>query len=128
LLTEVARQCVVKATLTGDLGHRRQEVIAEILDQHDDPLRYLIYLLGDPASDYLYAELGGADRDGTAGQGAAWTSSEPALLELLVRAVGQNSEALERVKQALPDIEGRLPQEFSELWSVVWQAHQEMRV
>lgn len=125
---KMTRRCMIKATLVGDLESRRQQVVRQILLKKQDAIRYLVFLLGDPEYDLLLAELAGLYRHvPSEPSGGGWAEADPAILEALVRAVGRDSGALERVNKALPDIAGELPTEFGPLWDVVWRAHQELR-
>lgn len=126
---QVARKCVIEAELHGDVGTRRQDVLREVLRSKDDVLRYLVFLLGDPA----YDMLGAAD---TEYGGRGWDRLgaprvDVALLEPLVRAAGRDDEALRRVASlvrelsTLQDGDELLPNGFEELWRIVWEVHQE---
>ena len=126
----VVRRCLVKAELRGDVGDRRSEALASVLRTPQDVLRYLVFLLGDPAYDALAAELAGAEG------AAAWGDSrgasfDVALFEPMVRATGRNEEALARIASTVADIKASpagadlLPDGFEELWDVVWQVHTE---
>lgn len=127
------RRCVVKATLTGDVGDRRRNAISTVLKNRRDVLRYLIFLLGDPASDALAAELSGATAEGDGSGSSASASADIALFEPLVRAVGRDEAALARVARAVDQIRQSdvsndlLPDGFDELWRVVWAVHKEVR-
>lgn len=130
----VTRSCVVKASLTGAVDGRRKDAVFSILRSKEDVLRYLVFLLGDPSYDALFAQLAGVD--GERFQGAdrpALTSADVALFEPLVRATGRDEDALARVAsliedlRALPNGDDLVPDGFEELWDVVWQVHQEHR-
>lgn len=128
------RRCVLKAALTGAVGGRRQDAIFSILKSKEDVLRYLVFLLGDPAYDALFAQMAGLDDQRFAGADRpGFGNVEVALFEPLVRAVGQDEDALARVASLIEDIRQLpngnelVPDGFDELWDVVWQVHQEKR-
>ena len=128
----VTRRCVIKAALTGDVADRRRNAVASVLKSQRDVLRYLIFLLGDPAYDALLAELSGADSVAWGG-GARGSNDDVALFEPLVRAVGRDDAALARIAGAMAELRQAsgavdlMPEGFDELWDVVWSVHQERR-
>ena len=128
----ISRSCVLKATLAGDLDSRRQDAVFSILKSKDDVLRYLIFLLGDPGYETLFAALTGQDAERTWRDGHL-QRIDVALFEPLVRAMGRDEDALARVAslveeiRTLPDGDQLVPDGFEELWNVVWQVHQEQR-
>lgn len=129
---KVTRRCVLKAELTGAVDGRRHDAVFSILRSKEDVLRYLVFLLGDPSYDALFAEVAGlgadrfADSDRPAG-----ANNDVALFEPLVRAAGRDQDALARVAslveeiRELPNGTELVPDGFEELWDVVWQVHQE---
>jgi hypothetical protein len=130
----VTRSCVVKASLTGAVDGRRQDAVFSILRSKEDVLRYLVFLLGDPSYDALFAQLAGVDGERFHGSDRpVLTSADVALFEPLVRATGRDEDALARVAsliedlRALPNGDELVPDGFEELWDVVWQVHQEHR-
>jgi len=132
--SRVTRTCVIKAALTGAVDGRRQEAVFSILHDQAAVLRYLVFLLGDPSYDAMFAELSGVDTEGFFGSDrTSLTSNDVALFEPLVRAMGRDEDALARVAsliedlRAHPDGDQRVPEGFEELWDVVWQVHQEQR-
>ena len=126
----MTRRCVLKAELTGAVDGRRHDAVFSILRSKEDVLRYLVFLLGDPSYDALFAEMAGmgtdrfADSDRSAG-----ATYDVALFEPLVRAAGRDQDALARVAslveeiRELPDGAELVPDGFEELWDVVWQVH-----
>jgi hypothetical protein len=126
------RSCVIKAELTGAVDSRRQDAVASVLRSKADVLRYLVFLLGDPSYDALFAQLAGADGPGWRDGGGS-VVEDIALLEPLVRATGRDEEALARVAslveelREMDDASRLVPDGFDELWDVVWQVHQEKR-
>ncbi len=130
----VTRSCVIKASLVGTVDGRRQDAVFSILRSKEDVLRYLVFLLGDPSYDALFAQLAGVDGERFHGADRpALTSADVALFEPLVRATGRDEDALARVAsliedlRALPNGDELVPDGFEELWDVVWQVHQEHR-
>lgn len=130
----VTRSCVIKASLVGAVDSRRQDAVFSILRSKEDVLRYLVFLLGDPSYDALFAQLAGVDGERFHGADRpALTSADVALFEPLVRATGRDEDALARVAsliedlRALPNGDELVPDGFEELWDVVWQVHQEHR-
>ncbi|WNM23528.1 phospholipase D family protein [Demequina capsici] len=127
----VTRRCVIKAELSGDVHDRRRNAVALVLRNQQDVLRYLVFLLGDPAYDALLAELAGVEGAGRWGHAAHGTNVEVALLEPLVRAVGRDEAALARIASAIDELRESdhardlIPEGFDELWQVVWTVHKE---
>jgi len=131
---KVTRRCVLKAALSGAIDGRRQDAVFSVLRSKEDVLRYLVFLLGDPSYDALFAQLAGVDSERFAGPGwPGLTSADVALFEPLVRATGRDEDALARVAslvedlRELPNGHQLVPDGFDELWDVVWQVHQERR-
>ena len=131
---KVTRRCVLKASLSGAIDGRRQDAVFSILRSKEDVLRYLVFLLGDPSYDALFAQLAGVDSARFAGSDRpGLTSADVALFEPLVRATGRDEDALARVAslveelRELPNGHELVPDGFDELWDVVWQVHQERR-
>lgn len=127
----VTRRCVLKAGLTGAVDSRRQDALASVLGSKADVLRYLVFLLGDPSYDALFAELAGADGDRFSMDASGRAAENVALFEPLVRASGRDEDALARVASLveelrdLPNGEELVPDGFEDLWDVIWQVHQE---
>ncbi|MBU8817852.1 hypothetical protein KL864_18295 [Mycolicibacterium goodii] len=131
---KIIRRCALKADLTGAVDGRRHDAVFSILQSKDDVLRYLVFLLGDPSHDALFAEIAGmgserfADADKPVRSG-----SDVALFEPLVRAAGRDQDALARVAslvdelRELPHGAELVPDGFDELWNVIWEVHQERR-
>lgn len=131
---KVTRRCVLKASLSGAIDGRRQDAVFSILRSKEDVLRYLVFLLGDPSYDALFAQLAGIGSERFAGSDRPGpTSADVALFEPLVRATGRDEDALARVAslvedlRELPNGHELVPDGFDELWDVVWQVHQERR-
>lgn len=133
-VARVTRSCVIKAELVGAVDGRRQDAVFSILRSKEDVLRYLVFLLGDPSYDALFAQLAGVDGETFHGSDRpVLTSADVALFEPLVRATGRDEDALARVASLIEDLrklpngDELVPDGFSELWDVVWQVHQESR-
>lgn len=129
---KATRRCALKAELTGAIDGRRQYAVFSILRGKEDVLRYLVFLLGDPSYDALFAEVAGLGADRFADSDKpAYANNDVALFEPLVRAAGRDQDALARVAslveeiRELPDGSELVPDGFDELWDVVWQVHQE---
>jgi hypothetical protein len=134
VVVRVTRRCVLKASLSGAVDGRRHDAVFSILRSKEDVLRYLVFLLGDPSYDALFAQLAGVDPARFVGSDRpALSSADVALLEPLVRATGRDEDALARVASLVEDLrdlpngDKLVPDGFDELWDVVWQVHQEPR-
>lgn len=124
------RTGVIKATLVGDVPGRRQDALRDVLRSQLDVLRYLIFLLGDPAYDQILDVLDGGDTE-------AWnldrgrTGPELALFEPLVRAAARDDGSLGRVAGIIADLRemengaALVPDGFEMIWAAVWQFHRE---
>jgi hypothetical protein len=106
--------------------------VFSVLRSKQDVLRYLVFLLGDPSYDALFAQLAGIDRERSGDDtkpGSA--ASAIALFEPLVRATGRDGDALVRIAslmdelRELPNGDELMPDGFDQLWTIVWQVHQE---
>lgn len=125
------RRCVITTQLIDTLDHdRRQQAMLDLLTSSDDVLRYLVYLLGDAQYGALLAQL--AESGSSTGVfGPPVGDPSLALLDPLVRAVGQDADSLERIGdvmrdlRAQPDGEHLIPEGFDALWDIVWTVHQE---
>lgn len=120
----VTRTSVIKADLRGDVGERRQSALRDVLRSATDVLRYLVFLLGDPASTVttdLESMLG--ERWGGPGYVGAWDRVN--IFEPLIRAAASGDRSVDRVASLLEELgadaanEELLPPEFAELWAVV---------
>ena len=126
----VTRRCLVKAELLGDTSWRQKEQTFEVLKDREGVLRYLMFLLGDPAAE-LADVTGSGQRSPGAGGGAA-SDFSPIVFERLVRATGRDSQALGRVAQLLseltehPDRDDIDLDDLFMLWDSVWTVHREV--
>jgi hypothetical protein len=120
---------IVKAQLIGDVPQRRQRVLRAVLRTKSDVLRYLVFLLGDPALESMFAASTG-NWEGRAGLPGG-TYDDVALFEPLVRAVVRGDESLDRVASLLMELqeteggEDLIPDGFTVLWDAVWEVHRE---
>ena len=127
----VTRRCVLKATLSGAVDGRRQDAVFSILRNKDDVLRYLVFLLGDPSYDALFAQLAGVNSERFDFNSTPGFAADIALFEPLVRATGRDEDALARVASLVEELRERpngaelVPEGFDELWDIVWQVHRE---
>jgi hypothetical protein len=132
-VARVRRACVVKAELLGDPTSRRRTILRDMLANERDIMRYLAYLLGDPAFDSLVKDLHG-QLSGDQGS-EAWRVSQGAddliVFEPLVRAAGRADGSLTRAHNLLTELrgdDGSIPHvsaEFEQLWSVIWASTEE---
>lgn len=131
---KATRRCVLKSSLTGEVDDRRQTAVFDILKSKSDVLRYLVFLLGDPSYDAMFAQLAGVDADSRgSSDGPALATTDVALFEPLVRATGRDEDALARVASLVADLrevdggQELVPDGFEGLWDVVWSVHEERR-
>jgi len=123
------RSCVVQAELIGDPPGRRDAIMARQVDTPEKFLRFLALLLSLGTAD-LAALMGGGG--GGAGAGA-WTSGPVGVFETLVRALGAKPSALDDLAplverlRSTNDGEHVLPDGFDELWTIVWDARNQLR-
>ena len=124
------RTGVIKATLVGDVPGRRQDALRDVLRTQLDVLRYLIFLLGDPAYDQFLNVLDGGENEGW-NLGRGRTGPELALFEPLVRAAARDDGSLGRVAGIIADLRemengaALVPDGFEMIWDAVWQFHRE---
>ncbi|QFG69245.1 phospholipase D family protein [Ornithinimicrobium pratense] len=124
---------VLKAELVDAPEERAAEVLRSYLGSEESLVRYLRFLLdeADAGSVWDDLELGDAQGDGAGARRP--TFEDLAILEPLLRAAADGSEALDRVQALLrdlgvrPDQPGVVPQEFLQLWQAVWDATREGR-
>lgn len=122
----VTRTSVIKAELRGDVGERRQSALRDVLRSATDVLRYLVFLLGDPATT-VTADLGPmpGERWGRTEYVGAWDRVN--IFEPLIRAAASGDRSVDRVASLLEELgadtahEELIPPEFAELWAVVDQ-------
>jgi hypothetical protein len=125
------RTAVLTVELIGDVVDRRQAALADVLRNRQDLLRYLIFLLGDPALDGSLDPPGGA-RSWQPG-GRFGDAAELALFEPLLKAIARGDDSLERIADLMADVNNLdgaadlIPEGFDDIWQVVWQVHREAR-
>ncbi|MDQ3987691.1 MAG: phospholipase D family protein [Actinomycetota bacterium] len=121
------RTAVVKATLFGDVAGRRHDALRDVLTNRTDVLRYLIFLLGDPA----YSALGQGTGENGGFQPDPAYAIDLALFEPLVRAVARNDDSLERIASVIRDLRAMkngdelVPGGFQNIWDAVWECYRE---
>ncbi len=117
--------------LIGAPDDRQEQVLRALLDNQQQTLRYLLFLLADsevPSADSaaLFQMQTPAD-----GQGRA-LSLPVDLFESLVRALYQDPARLDQVHKLYTDLQKTgdadlLPDGFEVIWQPVWQARQQLR-
>lgn len=119
----VRRSRVVKAELIGDVPERRLSALQDTLRNSDDVLRYLLFLLGDPAATGASAS---EQLRRTWGRSTGNAAIRSTIFEPLIRAVADGERSLDRVASFLDELEGAaddlVPSELEELWAVVNEA------
>lgn len=122
--------CILKADLIGAPENRATEVLRSYLGSEDAIVRYLRFLLADVDADLGLDDLdlpGPGERSATGPQ----NFEDLAILEPLLKAAANGSEALDRVQALLRDLgvdredRGVVPADFLELWESVWNAARE---
>ena len=119
--------CVLKADLLGAPEDRAAEVLRSYLGSEEAIVRYLRFLLDEVDAGIAWDEWEPVG-PGEAARGAAPTFEDLAILEPLLRAAADGSEALDRVHALLRDLRvdrddhGALPVEFLDMWEAVWSA------
>ena len=121
---------VLTADLSGDPPERRRDALASYLKSSEDVLRYLAFLLD--GIDLLGGGSGAEGVNGFFGAGSPGSRTDLVLFEPLVKALAAGSDALARIAalhddiSSLPQAGELLPTGWTELWSAVWSAHQQM--
>lgn len=124
---------VLKAELVGAPDDRAAEVLRSYLGSEESLVRYLRFLLDEADTGSLWDDLALGDGEGDGAVARRPTFEDLAILEPLLRAAADGSEALDRVQALLrdlgagPDQPGVVPEEFLQLWQGVWDAAQEVR-
>jgi hypothetical protein len=126
---QVTRSRALRATLVGDVPERRQNALRDIIRNSDDLLRYLVFLLGDPAMTMAAAHSAlGRGRWGAASSPGTW--NDIAIFEPLMRAVARGDDAVERIGSLIEELgedvgrDGLAPPELLALWDVVEQVRE----
>lgn len=121
---------VVRAELVNEPTDRSDLLLASLLANRRDVLRYILFLLADAGGGAPGGWLGDLQR--AVARGAGNTASDGALelplLETLVRTVSREPSKLASVRR-LVDALGRtddgralLPDGFAEVWPIIWEA------
>ena len=114
---------VVNADLVGAPPDRAENLLARLLRNRSDLIRYLLYLLTDAADGLAGLFEGLGDLVG-AKQERRPVLSEPALMESLLRTLATDPTRLTHVRKVLADLDkaGRtevLPEGLAELWEAI---------
>ncbi|MCK0114013.1 phospholipase D family protein [Ornithinimicrobium sp. F0845] len=119
---------VLKAELVGAPEDRASEVLRSYLGSEESIVRYLRFLLDDADVGSLWDDLRLSEADGTTHTRPPVTFEDLSILEPLLRAAADGSEALDRVEALLRDLginqdePGVVSAEFLALWQAVWEA------
>jgi hypothetical protein len=128
---DVAR-FVVTAQLQGAPTDRVERVLARLLRDRDDLLRYLQFLLADNSHGLLELLEGLGDSTTSRGHDRQLVFREPALMERLLSILATEPERLAHVDRLLRDLEaaGRVdelaPPGLRELWAVIDEVRREL--
>jgi hypothetical protein len=123
---------VVTAQLEGAPTDRVERVLARLLRDRDDLLRYLQFLLADSSDGLLELLEGLGETMSRRGQVQHRSFREPALMERLLAILASEPERLAHVDRLLRDLEaaGRVdelaPPGLRELWAVVDEVRREI--
>jgi hypothetical protein len=112
---------VVRAEMHGEPDGRRGRLIAQLLQDPDRLIRYLMLLLRDEIDDRFNNGDGGGPPPG--GGGASTLETLP-LVERFVRAASRKPETIGHIQQLFADLEntGVVPPGLRELWAEIWDA------
>lgn len=122
---------VLKAELVGAPEDRAAEVLRSYLGSEENIVRYLRFLLDEVEIGSVWDDLHLSDAEGEGPRGPFGTFEDLAILEPLLRAAADGSEALDRVEALLRDLgvrpeePGVVPEEFLSMWQAVWHAARE---
>lgn len=119
---------VLKAELVGAPEGRAAAVLRSYLGSEESIVRYLRFLLDDVDAGSIWDDMQLSEVDGSMPTRPPVTFEDLSILEPLLRAAADGSEALDRVEALLRDLgirqdePGVVPEEFLELWQAVWDA------
>lgn len=120
------RRFVVNASLIGAPEDRRERILASLLENAEDFLNYLRFLLADLED--AQGLLESLNLEGGAGE---WgRSSSSAVLEPLLRALNRDPSRLDHIARLITDLSKtpdgleRLPAGFNEVWEPIWKVRQ----
>lgn len=122
--------CILKAELLGGPEGRASEVLRSYLGSEEAIVRYLRFLLDEVDGGLEWGELDPLG-SGEPARTAAARFEDLAILEPLLRAAADGSDALDRVHALLRDLRvhkddnGVVPTDFLDLWEAVWSAARE---
>ncbi len=126
----LARRFVLNLALHGAPADRKERILRYLLRDQRQVLRFILYLLGDEASQEALPI--GATAQGPSGDQGAGAFGSPALFEQLVRALERSPGRLDEVHRVVSDLratpEGQklLPEAFEAVWEPIWAARQEL--
>jgi hypothetical protein len=119
---------VVNAELRGVPADRKERLLATLLRNREDLLRFLLMLLTDAG--FLTAVSG----DGSGVGQWSWTGSgSSTLMEPMVRALATNPSRLDDIAGLVGELartpEGiaALPDGWSDIWDPIWAARQDLK-
>ncbi|USQ75663.1 hypothetical protein [Ornithinimicrobium cryptoxanthini] len=122
---------VLKAELLDAPEGRASAVLRTYLGSEEAIVRYLRYLLDDVDAGSLWEDLHLPDGDDEARARPRMAFEDLSILEPLMRAASDGSEALDRVAALLRDLgvsedaPGVVPPQFLAMWQAIWQAARE---
>jgi hypothetical protein len=124
---------VLNLPLEGAPADRLERILREVIGSRGQLLRYLLFLLARQEDALLAGErLLHAEPEGKNGSGSLGGEELP-LLEELLRTLSRAPGQLDAVQRLIADLEktpeGRelLPPGFSDVWTPIWRARQEVR-
>jgi hypothetical protein len=124
---------VVRAELVGAPLDRPQRLLHSLFRDPARLSRFLELLLEPDPLRSVSDDLEGALEPRVAGRGNGRTPVEPALFEMLVRALCREPARLEQVKTLLDELgagtsgHALLSEDFQHIWTPIWQAYEQQR-
>ncbi len=122
-------QFVINAELVGAPEDRRQRILASLLKNREELLRFLLMLLSG------MGESGQLDEAALGGGKWAWAWSESsALFEPMVRALARDPSKIDEIDSIMQELaktqDGRsiLPEGWQDVWEPIRAAREELRV
>jgi len=124
------RRFVINARLVGAPADRKERMLASLLNNANDFLAYLRFLLADlEEAQAVLESLGVAD-----GGAQLWATraTHPAVLEPIIRALARDPERLDHIERLIDDLRktpdglDRLPPDFLAVWEPIWEARREL--
>ena len=123
---------VLHAPLIGAPEDRRERLLRSLLQNKDQLLRFLMFILAEGSADEasLLAEIHRLGAEGSAGKARG---AGAALFESLVQALSRNPAKLDQIAHLVTDLrqseQGQqlLPMGFEAIWEPIWAARQRLR-